>query len=100
MISSSFVTTPTFNLQNYETISSRYFFVRVKNSDYNYTTNPSIIDSNGNLLYTQLVYNPQTYITSVGLYNSGGDLVAVAKLNKPLVKDFTKELLLRVKLDF
>jgi hypothetical protein len=24
----------------------------------------------------------------------------VAKLNKPLVKDFTKELLLRVKLDF
>ena len=98
--SSSFVTTPTFNLQNYETISSRYFFVRVKNSDYNYTTNPSIIDSNGNLLYTQLVYNPQTYITSVGLYNSGGDLVAVAKLNKPLVKDFTKELLLRVKLDF
>ena len=100
MISSSFVATPTFNLQNYETISSRYFFVRVKNSDYNYTTNPTIIDSNGNLLYTQLVYNPQTYITSVGLYNSGGDLVAVAKLNKPLVKDFTKELLLRVKLDF
>ena len=87
-------------LQNYETISSRYFFVRVKNADYNYTTNPTIIDSNGNLLYTSLVYNPQTYITSVGLYNNSGDLVAVAKLNKPLIKDFTKELLLRVKLDF
>jgi hypothetical protein len=100
MISSSAVTTPAYSLQNYETISSRYFFVRVRNSDYNYTTNPTIIDSNGNLLYTQLVFNPQTYITTVGLYNSGGDLVAVAKLNKPLVKDFTKELLLRVKLDF
>jgi hypothetical protein len=89
-----------FRLQNYETISSRYFFVRVKNGEYNYTTNPTVIDSNGNLLYTSLIYNPQTFITSVGLYNNSGDLVAVAKLNKPLVKDFTKELLLRVKLDF
>jgi hypothetical protein len=93
-------TPATFRLQNYETISSRYFFVRVKNSEFNYTTNPTVIDSNGNLLYTSLIYNPQTYIASVGLYNNSGDLVAVAKLNKPLVKDFTKELLLRVKLDF
>jgi len=89
-----------FRLQNYETISSRYFFVRIKNGDYNYTTNPTVIDANGNLLYTSLIYNSQTFITSVGLYNNSGDLVAVAKLNKPLVKDFTKELLLRVKLDF
>jgi len=93
-------TAPTFSLQSYETISSRYFFTRVKNSEFNYTTNPTVIDSNGNLLYTQLVYNPQTFITTVGLYNNTGDLLAVAKLNKPLVKDFTKELLLRVKLDF
>ena len=89
-----------FRLQNYETISSRYFFVRVKNAENNYTTNPTVIDSNGNLLYTQLIYNPQTFITTVGLYNDTGDLLAVAKLNKPLIKDFTKELLLRVKLDF
>jgi hypothetical protein len=89
-----------FSLQNYETISSRYFFTRVKNSEFNYTTNPTIIDANGNLLYTQLIYNPQTYITTVGLYNNTGDLLAVAKLNKPLIKDSTKELLLRVKLDF
>jgi hypothetical protein len=92
--------TPAFSLQSYETISSRYFFTRVKNSEFNYTTNPTVIDSNGNLLFTQLVYNPQTFITTVGLYNNSGDLLAVAKLNKPLVKDFTKELLLRVKLDF
>jgi hypothetical protein len=100
MITSTAVLPPTFSLQSYETISSRYFFTRVKNSEFNYTTNPTVIDSNGNLLYTQLVYNPQTFITTVGLYNNTGDLLAVAKLNKPLVKDFTKELLLRVKLDF
>jgi hypothetical protein len=91
---------PTFSLQSYETISSRYFFTRVKNSEFNYTSNPTIIDSNGNLLFTTLVYNPQTFITTIGMYNNSGDLLAIAKLNKPLVKDFTKELLLRVKLDF
>lgn len=100
MISSSALLQPTFSLQNSETISSRYFFTRVKNAEFNYTSNPTIIDNNGNLLYTSLIYNPQTYITTVGLYNDTGDLLAVAKLNKPLVKDFTKELLVRVKLDF
>lgn len=96
----STATAPSFSLQSYETLSSRYFFTRVKNAEFNYTTNPTVIDSNGNLLFTQLVYNPQTFITTVGLYNNTGDLLAVAKLNKPLVKDFTKELLIRVKLDF
>jgi hypothetical protein len=86
--------------QSAETVSSRYFFTRVKNSDFNYTTNPSIIDSNGNLLYTSLVNNPQTYITTVGLYNDNNELLAVAKLSKPLVKDFTKEALVRIKLDY
>jgi hypothetical protein len=83
-----------------ETVSSRYFFTRVKNSDFNYTTNPSIIDDNGNLLYTSLVNNPQTYVTTVGLYNDNNELLAVAKLSKPLVKDFTKEALIRIKLDY
>ena len=100
MIYSMMQNAPSFSLQAYETISSRYFFTRVKNAEFNYTANPTIIDANGNLLYTQLIYNPQTYITTVGMYNNAGDLLAVAKLNKPLVKDFTKELLLRVKLDF
>lgn len=89
-----------FTLQSSETISSTYFFTRIFNSQYNYTTNPSIIDSNGNLLYTTLINNPQTYITTVGMYNDNNDLLAVAKLSKPLVKDFTKEALIRIKLDY
>jgi len=87
-------------LQSSETISSRYFFARVKNSEFNYTTNPSIIDSNGNLLYNTLINNPQTFITTVGMYNDNNELLAVAKLSKPLVKDFTKEALIRIKLDY
>ena len=89
-----------FQLQSEEVISSRYFFTRIKNSEYNYTTNPSIIDNNGNLLYTTLINNPQTYITTVGMYNDNNELLAVAKLSKPLVKDFTKEALIRIKLDY
>jgi len=89
-----------FKLQSQETISSRYFFTRVKNGDFNYTTNPSIIDENGNLLYTTLINNPQTYVTTVGMYNDNNELLAVAKLSKPLTKDFTKEALIRIKLDY
>ena len=89
-----------FQAQSNETVSSRYFFTRVKNSEFNYTTNPSIIDANGNLLYTTLINNPQTFITTVGMYNDNNELLAVAKLSKPLVKDFTKEALIRIKLDY
>lgn len=89
-----------FTLQSQETISSRYMFTRMYNGDYNYTTNPSIIDDAGNLLYATLIDNPQTYVTTVGLYNDNTDLLAVAKLSKPLVKDFTKESLIRIKLEF
>jgi len=87
-------------LQSSETVSSTYFFTRVKNSEFNYTTNPSIIDDSGNLLYTTLINNPQTYITSVGMYNDNNELLAVAKLSRPLTKDFTKEALIRIKLDY
>jgi len=58
-----------FKLKSSETVSSTYFFTRVKNSEFNYTTNPSIIDNNGNLLYTTLINSPQTYPTTIGLYN-------------------------------
>jgi hypothetical protein len=96
----SVVSGSSFQLNSSETISARYFFTRIKNSEYNYTSNPSIIDANGNLNYTTLVNNPQTYITTVGMYNDNNELLAVAKLSKPLVKDFTKEALIRVKLDY
>ena len=89
-----------FRIQASETISSRYFFCRVKNAEYNFTSNPTIIDSNGNLLYATLINSPVTYPTTVGLYNNTGDLLAVAKMSKPLQKDFTKEALIRVKLDY
>jgi len=89
-----------FQLNSQETISSDYIFVRVKNGEYNYTTNPSFISGSGTLVYSNFINSPQTYPTTVGMYNDNNELVAVAKLSKPLTKDFTKEALIRVKLDF
>tara|TARA_R110000782_G_scaffold92356_1_gene175683 strand:- start:3640 stop:4680 length:1041 start_codon:yes stop_codon:yes gene_type:complete len=89
-----------FSLNSEETITSDYMFVRIKNGDFNYTTNPSMISGSGEFYFPSLVNNPQTYITTVGLYNDNNELLGVAKLSKPLVKDFTKEALIRVKLDF
>jgi hypothetical protein len=96
----SIVSGSSFKLQSSETVSSTYFFTRVKNSEFNYTTNPSIIDDNGNLLYTTLINSPQTFPTTVGLYNDNNELLAVAKMSRPLTKDFTKEALIRVKIDY
>ena len=96
----SMISGSNFKLQSSETVSSTYFFTRVKNSEFNYTTNPSIIDDNGNLLYTTLINSPQTFPTTVGLYNDNNELLAVAKMSRPLTKDFTKEALIRIKIDY
>jgi hypothetical protein len=90
-----------FKLNSQETITSDYVFVRARNSEFNYTENPSFISgSTGEVVYNYFIDNPQTYATTVGMYNDSNELLAVAKLSKPLVKDFTKESLVRVKLDF
>jgi hypothetical protein len=89
-----------FQLLSEETVSSNYVFVRVRNADYNYTTNPSLITGSGDFVYSNFINNPQTFPTTVGLYNDNNDLLAVAKMSKPLTKDFTKEALIRVKLSW
>ena len=89
-----------FEVDSEEKISSQFMFVRVKNSQFNYSSNPSYIDVNGNLNNTTMGDSPTTYVTTVGLYNDENNLLAVAKLSQPLKKDFTTEALIRVKLDY
>jgi hypothetical protein len=90
-----------FKLNSQENVTSDYIFIRARNSEFNYSENPSFISgSTGEVLYDDFINAPQTFITTVGLYNDANELLAVAKLSKPLKKDFTKEALIRVKLDF
>ena len=89
-----------FRIQSEETITSNFVFVRARNSEFNYSTNPSLITGSGELRHNVMIDTPQSYITAVGLYNDNNDLLAVAKLSRPLFKDFTKETLVRIKLDY
>jgi hypothetical protein len=90
-----------FQLNSQETVSSDYIFVRINNAEYNYSTNPTFTSgSSGAVLYDTMIYSPQTFVTTVGLYNNNSELLAVAKMSQALVKDFTKEALIRVKLDW
>jgi hypothetical protein len=105
-------TTKTFKVRKSEYLPSAQYFVRVKNQDYNYTNNPTFIANGttdslngvvlarGSIKINDFVNNPTTYITTVGLYDSDNELVAVAKLSQPTQKTFDSELLIRVRLDF
>lgn len=102
-LTSSAVTSDPFGFyaRNSEKITSTHYFVRVKNSDYNFSNNPSYVTgSDGQIAQATFIGDPKTYITTVGLYNDRTELLAVAKLSKPLLKSFSREALIRVKLDF
>jgi len=84
-----------------EVISSTYYFVRMFNGEYNYSTNNSFVSgSTGVVKYDSMVRDPQVYVTTIGLYDDNQELLAVAKLSKPVKKSFDRELVIKVKLDY
>lgn len=90
-----------FIVRKNKTTNTNYYFVYVRSFEYNYSSNPTyVIGQSGQLRYKSFVLNPVTYITSVGLYNDTNDLLAVAKLSKPLRKEIGKEYLIKIKLEF
>jgi len=84
-----------------EIMTSTYYFSRIKNMDYNYSNNPTFLTgSQGNIKYPSFYKNPNTYITTVGLYNNSNELLAVAKVSTPKLKSFNKEYIIKCKLDW
>ena len=80
---------------------SNYVFVDTKASEFNYSENPTFISgSTGEIIYDLFINNPEVYITTVGLYNDSNDLLAVAKLSRPLLNNFKTAAKVRIKLDF
>ena len=99
-------TTKYFKARKSEFLPSKHYFVRVKNQEYNYSNNPSFVSDGtdgkqaGTIRFNQFFTNPQSYITTVGLYNDSNELVAVAKVSQPVMKSFDNESLIKVRLDF
>jgi len=84
-----------------ETITSTHYFIRLRNREFNYSNNPTFTNQkDGTIIQPDFRETPTVYVTSIGLYNQANELLAVAKLSKPVRKSFAEELLLRVRLDF
>jgi len=92
-----------FKARSVEQISSVNYFINVPADQYNHSNNPTyseILSDQTRQVLSSLQDPPVTYITTVGLYNDENELLAVAKLSRPLQKSDDKALLIRVRLDY
>ena len=90
--------------QNQTNIQSSIYFCRAAPGEFNYSTNPTFLDANGNVQVIEDQTDPTersfTFFTTVGLYNANNELMAVGKLSRPIEKNDEKDLNVRVRLDF
>lgn len=88
--------------QNQTKINSSIYFCRASANEFNTSSNPTFLDSDGVPVMIVDADNdkPFTYITTVALADSNGDVVAIAKLNRPIEKNDESEVTIRVRLDF
>ena len=84
-----------------EQLNTTHYFARATNQKFNFSNNPTFFTaSDGSLVNPSFKNDPKSYITTVGLYNDSNELLAVAKLSKPILKSFSREAIVKVKLDY
>jgi len=88
------------SFNNTTELNSTIYFCRANHNDFNYSANPTYLNSSKIRVKDVTTDNPVSYITTIGLYSSDNELLAVAKLSEPLKKDPSTELTLRVRLDY
>jgi len=97
----SIVSGSSFTARREEEISSTSYFCRVNNRRFNFSSNPTFAtSSDGSLTQPTFFKDPKTFITQVGLYNDENELLAIAKLSQPLLNSYSREAIIKVKLDF
>ena len=92
-----------FQCKRVENINSTHYFIRANANSFNATTNETYYTqsvSGVKQVIPGLLTDPKVYITSVGLYNDANEMLAVAKLSRPILKSNSREALIKVKLDF
>jgi len=90
-----------FQARSTENISSNHYFARLNNREFNFSNNPTFTTGSvGKFRNSTFEGDPKTYPTTLGLYNDSNELIAVAKLSQPTRKDFSREMNVKVKLQF
>lgn len=85
-----------------ERIESSYIFVRIKSDEFNYTNNPTYVTQPNGTIHPKYRNNDfgLTYITTIGLYDDEENLVAVAKLSRPIKKTIEKEMVIKIRIRY
>jgi len=100
--SSGTLTAMTF--QNLTNIHSTLVFCRAAADEFNYSSNPTYVDSNNRIVVIDegQEENQQSFtmVSSVGLYDANDNLLAVAKLSRPCEKSSEKDLTIRIRVDW
>jgi hypothetical protein len=90
--------------QNVTNINSTLIFCRAEADEFNYSSNPTFTDTTNRIVVIDVGQEDTeqtfTYITSVGMYDANDNLLAVAKLSRPVQKSPERDLTFRVRLDF
>ncbi len=90
----------TFNWKSLQSIYTLNIKCKVKDSELNFSLNPSSVrDDNGNIADNITGSEFRPYVTTVGLYNDYGELIATAKLNQPVPKSTDTDMTFEIKLD-
>lgn len=76
------------------------YFVRVKNTLFNFTNNPTFTSGSEGVIIDTLQNQERAYFTSIGLYNNAKELLAIAKIPKAKISSCTKETMYKVKIGF
>lgn len=90
------------DFHNQTNIRSTVYFCRAGNKEFNYSSNPTFIDGNKRIRVTSGSNNQltRTYVTTIGLYDADDNLLAVGKLNKPILKSPENEAIFRLRIDY
>lgn len=83
-----------------EDVSSQSYFVRVRNKEFNFSNNPTYVSGSNKQIIDDLYNEPVTYISTIGLYNDENELLAVAKVSRPILNGRDTESLVKIKVDF
>lgn len=77
-----------FFARSFETFLTETYFCRADHAEFNYSTNYTYTSGSQKFLkYDYFTKNPNSYITTIGLYNRKRELLAVGKLKKPFLKN-------------